>query len=259
MPRFRLVRPVAVAALVLAAGLAAFQAWANNSDALWQVVDGQCVAHARDGDGPQPCLAVNPSPDAAYAVLKDHRGVAQLLLIPTRRVSGIDDPFILDGAAPNYWAHAWDERTRLTPLLGRPPSDDEVVLTINSIWGRSQNQLHIHIDCLRADIRDALERHRREIGPTWKPFPEPLSGHSYWAMRVDRDNLPGDNPFRLLADGIPQAKAEMGQYTLAVVAPKFDDKPGFVLLADRADPSRGDRGHAEELQDTACHLIGTAH
>ena len=33
---------------------------------------------------------------------------------------------------------------------------DDISLAVNSVYGRSQNQLHIHIDCVRSDVRNAL-------------------------------------------------------------------------------------------------------
>jgi CDP-diacylglycerol pyrophosphatase len=46
----------------------------------------------------------------------------------------------------------------------------------------------------------------------------------------------------------------MGLETLVVVGTYLrDGKPGFVLLASRADPATGNPGAGEELQDhTAC-------
>ena len=45
-----------------------------------------------------------------FVVLKDIRGVAQFLLIPTARIGGIEDPAILAPDATNYWDAAWRAR-----------------------------------------------------------------------------------------------------------------------------------------------------
>ena len=58
--------------------------------------------------------------------------------------------------------------------------------------------------------------------------------------------------FRLLADGIPGAKEEMGFWSLAAVGATLSGRPGFILLADRAELTAG--GHAEDLQDHACEI-----
>src|SRR5262249_59391119 len=45
------------------------------------------------------------------------------------------------------------------------------------------NQLHIHIDCIRADVRAAIGRNQAKISFSWAPFPEILAGHHYMAIR----------------------------------------------------------------------------
>src|SRR6185369_11331156 len=113
---------------------------------------------------------------------------------------------------------------------------------------RSQNQLHIHIDCVRADVRDAVNRRIADVGLDWAPFPEPLMGHPYQAMFVDGETLDAANPVQLLANRVD----DMGLETLVVVGAYLPDgRPGFVLLASRADPATGNPGAGEELQDHA--------
>ena len=74
-------------------------------------------------------------------------------------------------------------------------------------------------------------------------------------MRVTGPTLFGHNPFKLLAWGVPGARADMGQHTLVVVGMVFGGRvPGFILLDDRADPAHGDWGSGEELQDHGCAL-----
>jgi CDP-diacylglycerol pyrophosphatase len=134
---------------------------------------------------------------------------------------------------------------------------------VNSQYGRSQNQLHIHVDCIRADVRAALQANLDHIGPAWAPFDpvvagrELLSGRHYEAMRIAGDDLAGRNPFRLLADDDPVARTGMGLETLFAAPVTFaDGAPGFVLLADRASP--GDAASAEELQDHDCGVLKAA-
>ena len=58
------------------------------------------------------------------------------------------------------------------------------------------------------------------------------------------------NPFVLLADGMPGARADMGINTLVVVgATEVRGGPGFIVLADRADGETGDFAGGEALQD----------
>jgi CDP-diacylglycerol pyrophosphatase len=185
-----------------------------------------------------------------YAVLKDLVGATQFLLIPTERIAGIESPALLEPDAPNYFAAAWDAKSFVDARAGLAIPRDWMSLAINSAVARSQNQLHIHIDCVRSDIRETVNRRIADVGPDWAPFPEPLSGHPYLAMTVEGDTLAAANPLRLLANQTD----DMGLETLVVVGAYLSDgRPGFVLLASRADPAAGNPGAGEELQDhTTC-------
>jgi CDP-diacylglycerol pyrophosphatase len=191
--------------------------------------------------------------DHGFVLLKDRDGATQILLMPTAKITGIESRVILLPDATNYFADAWLAVPRLNPLVHRDLPRDDVSLAINSISGRSQNQLHIHIDCIDATVRDTLHQLASEIGDQWAPLSEKLAGHQYLAMRAFGEQI-DKNPFRLLADGVPGAAADMAHQTLVVTGMVMPDgSPGFILLTDHADPTTGDRGSGEELQDHACH------
>jgi CDP-diacylglycerol pyrophosphatase len=240
-------------AAALAALVAPWPAQAQNPNALWQIVHGQCVPDQRQHGDPKPCAKV--ALHSGYAILKDRNGATQFLLIPTDPVSGIESHALLAPRAINYFAKAWQARSLVESVLGHGMPRDTLSLAINSEFARSQNQLHIHIDCVRADVRDTLSREAASLGGRWARLKTPLAGHDYRALRVTGTSLAGHDPFRLLASGVPEARAAMGQYTLAVVGMRFSgNAPGFVILEDRADPGQGDKAGSEELQDHACVL-----
>jgi CDP-diacylglycerol pyrophosphatase len=242
-------------ALGLLAGLLSRDAaaQASNPNVLWQIVHDQCVPDQQQHGDPKPCAEVDFA--GGYAVLKDIKGATQFLLIPTTSVGGIEDPSLLAPLARNYFAEAWQARGFVEQALGHAMPRDMLSLAINSASGRTQNQLHIHIDCIRADVRDALLRERPNIGWRWTVLKTPLAGHQYRARRVTGPTLFGHNPFKLLAWGVPGARADMGQHTLVVVGMVFGGRvPGFILLDDHADLAHGDWGSGEELQDHACAL-----
>jgi CDP-diacylglycerol pyrophosphatase len=246
--------PLLVLALALVA-LSAVRGIAADPDALWKIVHDRCVPNEEKTGQPAPCALVDLDGGAGrgYAVLKDLVGVAQFLLIPTSRLGGIESPELLAPDAPNYWDAAWQARRYVESRVRRPLARDEVGLAINSASGRTQAQLHIHVDCLRQEVREMLRAHAGEIGPDWSTPILPLDGHRYRAMRIDGD-APGDaNPFKLLADGVPGARESMGSQTLVVVGASFGDGgDGFYLLADRVDLLAGDRASGEELLDHDC-------
>ncbi len=181
-------------------------------------------------------------------------GATQLLLIPTDRITGIEAPELLSPGARNYWQDAWSVRPLFERRAGPTPRED-LGLAINSRYGRSQNQLHIHIDCVRTDVRDTLKARETQIGTAWAPFNVDLAGHRYRVRRVDGADLRGANPFVLLAQDA-QARADMGRETLVVLGATFQGgKPGFILLSDHADLLAGDIGHGEDLLDPACKVL----
>jgi CDP-diacylglycerol pyrophosphatase len=114
---------------------------------------------------PKPCAEVNLA--GGFAILKDISGATQYLLIPTSEIGGIEDPSLLASLARNYFADAWQARGFVEKVLGHAMPRDTLSLAINSASGRTQDQLHIHIDCIRADVRDALLSERPNIGWRW--------------------------------------------------------------------------------------------
>jgi CDP-diacylglycerol pyrophosphatase len=245
----------AVAVIAAALLLRGATARVFDPNALWKIVHGKCVPNQELHGDPKPCAEVNLKDGVAhgYAVLKDIRGRTQYLVIPTARIVGIESPELQAPDATNYFAAAWEARSFVEQALGRDLPRDNVGLAVNSVLSRSQSQLHIHVDCMRADVRATLARLRSSIGGTWAALSEPLGGHPYWAMRVMGPTLDGHNPFKLLADGIPRARANMKWRTLVVVGMQFDgDAPGFVLLTDRVNPLLLDIAAGARLEDHTC-------
>src|ERR1700682_6094763 len=226
-------------------------------DALWEVIHNVCVPGQSQLHDPKPCLQVdlNGGIESGFAILRDPRGGTQFLLIPTTRISGIESPIVRRPNAPNYFADAWEARTYINEALHRTLPRDGVGLAINSAVSRSQDQLHIHFSCIRADVLQALHKNEERIGDHWAPFNVSFSGHRYEAMWVTGEHLSPHNPFSLLAASLPDAARDMGNRTLAVIGlTRADGTKGFVILADQANKKRDDLAYGEELLDHACHI-----
>lgn len=220
-------------------------------DALAKIVEGKCVPDEQTSNNPAPCKLVDLK--GRYAVLKDLVGKSQYLLIPTDKVAGIESPDIEKSDAPNYFEDAWEARTFVSQSLGRDMPRDDIGLAINSEKGRTQNQLHIHVDCMQPDVVRTLAADAAAIGQNWAPLPGPLAGHPYQAMKLESADLTGINPFALLQNGVPAAGADMGDETLILVGATFSDgKAGFYLLSDRVGAAPGDLASSEELEDHDC-------
>lgn len=237
------------AAGLLVGGLACARmvAAAHSPNVLWHIVHEQCVVHA----GGTPCEETDTH--AGYAVLKDRVGIGQYLLIPTQRITGMEDPAIMRGDAPDYFAYAWRQTARFNHRLSHSLPAEDMSLAINSVYGRSQNQLHIHVDCIRPDVRAALRQAVWRLGPDWAALP--LHGHAYRARLVRSPDLSGVRPFALLAQDMADPAREMGRHTLVIAGIRqADGKPGFVILDDHVDLVHGDRASGEELQDHTCRI-----
>jgi CDP-diacylglycerol pyrophosphatase len=246
-------RGIEYGAILAASVLALLPASAfADPNALWNIVHGECVPRFEAGEGPKPCEKVDLDGGVAggVAILKDLVGVAQMLAIPTQRITGIEDPQMLAPDAPPVFAVAWSAKALVEARLGRTLPRESVGLAINSKWARSQNQLHVHVDCVAIPVMKALADYRSALDGEWRPMSVALQGRVYFARRVDSADLRDVAPLKLLADGLRGAREQMGVYSLAAIGAVFDGTPGFVLLADEFSLEGG--GHAEDLEDHDC-------
>jgi CDP-diacylglycerol pyrophosphatase len=256
---FGFVRAIRFQATLALAALALSSAPARaDPNALWRIVHDECVPHIEAGLGPKPCERVDLAGGVAegVAILKDLVGLSQMLAIPTRRITGIEDPQMLAHDAPPVFADAWGAKDLVEARLGRALPREAVGLAINSKWARSQDQLHVHVDCVAVPVAKALAEYASALDGQWRAMTVPLQGRVYFARRVDSADLRDVAPLKLLADGLEGARAQMGAYSLAAIGATFDGRPGFVLLADQFSLEGG--GHAEDLQDHDCLIAHSA-
>lgn len=247
----------AVATFLLGAASSAQDGLPRN--ALWEVVHDVCVPGQSAQGNPKPCLKVDfdEGIEKGFAILKDPRGVAHFLLVPTVQISGIESPSILGPAATNYFAHAWEARQFIDTALGKSLPRDGNGLAINSAVSRSQDQLHIHIACVYPSVLEDLQKNQAQIGHQWAPFNVSVLGRYYEAIWLSGENLGPNNPFRLLAE-MPGAAQDMGDYTLVVIGlTRLDGTKGFILLAGRVKRGSGDLANGEELLDQSCKIAAS--
>jgi CDP-diacylglycerol pyrophosphatase len=187
-------------------------------DALWDI-----ITHCLDSSIPDYCLQCrSPKTDTPCAVDKDCKdtlsvwdesqdfvlirdrkmcgcpeGFVHSLVIPKKKVSGMEDPQRPDG----IWLFAWNNAKKLI--------DDEkaITLVVNPSRQRSQDQLHVHVLRLKTDAR----RH----------FSEPFTSHiqnlnDVW--QAARQNA---------------TAASLDDYGVLVAA---DPAEGFVVLIDGNSP-----------------------
>lgn len=242
----RFLLSTACLAILIALG---WKALFPDPNALWFILETRCRGRQVEM---HPCVKVDRALE--YVVLKDRKGDRHYLLLPTRKISGIESEEILAEDTPNYFELAWENRGFLSNDLSSPLTDDQIMLAINSQVGRTQNQLHIHISCVKHKLREMIEKGRSNILQTWQPFPGGLEGHEYWARKVTRSQFKDVGAFRLLATGMPISESGMGRFSLAMLEVGGD----IVLLATERDLFDLNLASAEELQDHECTISKSA-
>ncbi len=246
-------RRLTIAAFICAAAAAIGAATAAaDRGALWMVVHGLCVTDEMRIHSPAPCVEVNlaSGEETGWAILKDLFGKTQFLLIPTRRLAGVESPLVGTSALPNYWRAAWSARGLVSERAKKELPRDAIGMAINAANARTQDQLHIHLDCIRADVREALMSPAAKITTQWADLR--LGGRTYRARRIEGAE-PAPDPFALLAADARASGQQMEEETLAVIGAKLaDGKDGFILLSDRS--ATAGVAHAESLLDHTCAL-----
>lgn len=224
-------------------------AMAENRNALRDIVEDQCLVHWLQAHSAGPCLRVElPEPTGAsngYAVLADRKGGAHFLVIPTRIISGIESRELQEAGTPNYFDEAWSARAELAGAVGTALPRQLIGMAVNSRTARSQDQLHIHVECLQSVIHASLQASADRLSDLWSPIEIP--GWHLLARRVLSESLGSADPFKLLAAGLVGAQNSLGDYSLLVAGMNFQAGPGFAVLA-------GTGPGTERLLDSTCAL-----
>jgi CDP-diacylglycerol pyrophosphatase len=225
----------------------------SGPNALWIIVSQRCVPDEEQHGLPAPCTVVDRT--GSYAILKDIRGKSQYLLIPTTPVRGIETPALLEPGAPPYFAFAWSHRQLVSTALNRKLPDDAVGLAINPIHARTQEQLHIHIDCVAPTVRQQLTLHANQIGAQWTSIE--WRGRTFHVLKMPAAKLRTTNLFRLVDDTVAGARDDMGGETIFVTgaARRPGSDPGVYIVEGNFDTSGQARWAAEDLLDHSCGIL----
>lgn len=206
-------------------------------DVLWKLT--QCCT--RDLTSNKGCKEYDPV--NRYVIIKDNAVTKPqaYLLIPTEKVTGIDDKRIFKAPYVNLWANAWDRSERYPGW-----ADRRIGLAINSAHSRTQDQLHVHISCIDARVARTLdERESQEGGDATYTLQLPPANNTY-TVTMRNDLTDKESPF-WIAREIDRGEA-MGNKSVAVVKSKEAGRY-FVLTTFYKD---GKGGSAEELLDQRC-------
>ena len=217
---------------------------------LRQVTVGLCVPDARLTGSALPCRQVVANP--GFAVLRAPGERQHFILVPLRPLRGLESPALWQPGQPNWFGLAWRQRWYLSAWGPAPVADDLIGLALNAPSGRSQDQLHVHLACVRPAIRRQLWRLAPELDERWRTLPVSLAGGRYQARRLSEAQLLATDFFAALAAHPPYPLPDP-RLSLAVVAlPSSAASRTFLLLAGRAGSQPGDQGSAERLLAPDC-------
>ena len=224
----------AVASLVVSTAFATFAIGLDRM-VLWQV-ERACLADFKLTGTPFPCLEVDLSggDERGNVVLRPPL-LDDTILAPTRKITGIEDPFLQSPGVPNYFDAAWRARTFLKGADGQAPERDAIALVVNSAAVRGQDQLHIHVGCLLLYARRTLEAAAPKIPMgEWAQI-GPVAPHTmFWAYRIPGTDLASVNPFRLAAEALAGKAGGSGDLTVVVAGVRVDSDDEFLVLASYA-------------------------
>lgn len=234
-------------ALVLCA-TGAFAFWDRN--ALWRTVQ-SCKVDLKTLGLAFPCLHVASDPDKSESTVVIRAPLEQthIIVVPTHRVPGLESPVLLRPESGAYWRAAWDARHYVASAHPRPLRLADIGIAANSQETRSQDQFHIHADCVSSRVRADLSAHAGGIGPAWKLLPFTVAGHRYYGRQIAAAQLAAFNPLGSLVDAIPALRERMDVTGFAILPAQSPDAQ-LTLLAN-ASPQVA----MEDVLDHACRGV----
>jgi len=240
----------AVFVLLAVAGLAVMK----DRHALRRIAEA-CVADARWTGSPFPCMRVDP-PDAGgggYVIFRPPL-LHDTVLVPTQKIIGVEDPSLDSSDVPNYFADAWRARAIVSGPDGEAPPRDRQLLIVNSSLRRTQDQLHIHMGCLRPEARRSLTAVARRLPVgVWRLVPAVVPHQPFWVLRLGRADLEGVDPFRLAHRSFAGVVDDLSQLTVAVAGATVAGEDDLLILASYAHaPGSWWPVGADDLLDSRC-------
>lgn len=221
-----------------------------NSDKLWQTINQQCIPQFKNGNLQSPCIKVDQI--HRYVIYKDIKGPLHDLLLPLDKISGIESPILQQKNTENYFMRAWQNRDLFIKSANKPINEQFLSLAINSKYGRTQEQLHIHLACLKPDVYQTIKENEHAITANWQPLKERINSHQYIAIKVPASDINKISPFNYLEKYVAEQGDNIAYYGLAMTP--STQKNEFILLASRLKLLDFNLGSAGAIQDYQCKL-----
>ena len=217
---------------------------------LWEQVK-KCSINQRELHKPYPCVYVDI--DNKY-VIANGSEPGDYLLLPTDQISGIESHQISRLNSRNYWQYAWNKAIDKDYIRSKAPQvkfPEQIGLAINSPQARHQDQLYIHLSCIKKTVSDELDKAEKNSEITDRFQSQTyvyLENQNYSVRFLDNDSLSNsNNPFLLVKEFVGEKK--MGYQSIAVVGRK---QRGFYVLKAESDAQNAYKAAAEKLLDEDC-------
>jgi CDP-diacylglycerol pyrophosphatase len=109
-----------------------------------------------------------------------------------------------------------------------------VGLAINSDLTRSQDQLHIHAECIKPRILATVRAQSAGLTDVWQPLPGLIDRSRFFARVASRDEITSGNLFTSLTQ-LPGTGGHLSGVTAAVISQNDADEKGvFIVLGSRS-------------------------
>ncbi|MFO1025047.1 MAG: CDP-diacylglycerol diphosphatase [Acetobacteraceae bacterium] len=213
-----------------------------------KVLATQCCTQSPFGDS--HCL--HYSQNNKFVTVKD-AAVSKpfgYLILPSIAVTGIEQTSVTEAdPVAEFWQYGWDQG--MNYYLKKPAS--HTALAINSLKGRDQDQLHIHISCVLQSVATQLAGTAQISANPTQPTALTLGPHGNQYEVITLTSLTGDNsPFKIL-EKFPHAAGHIADQSIAIIG--TGKNPPYYMAVTYA--SGKNPGAAEELLDqtTACGSV----
>lgn len=207
-------------------------AWSHavaDPDALKKAIQEACLGKTVDK---AKCLAVE---DGAV-VFRTQKPPYHYLLVPINHIAGIESPEFWQNDYPSWFTKAWKLRHLSAPWMGTNKTNSDVAIALNSKLRRTQDQLHIHMNCVRPEVIDVL----KDVPQHWTTVV--LQNRDYQAIKLPGANLPDSLNTKLL-NLFPDIATKFDRQTLFAV----QIGENVVFLRGEYDPKDQYSGCAQDL------------
>ncbi|EPV8692789.1 TPA: CDP-diacylglycerol diphosphatase [Pseudomonas aeruginosa] len=193
------------------------------------------------------CLKVDV--DNSYYIFKDRKGKFHNLLVPMEKISGIESGRLYFNGS-NFFYNAWRDRS----LLKLEGVKDETIygMAINSRYGRSQDQLHIHFSCLKPSMHKLLSEKNKGLYGQWTKLSLEKEGQEFDFVKISYFDFKSGAVFPLVFGFSVNNKISLERIGVGVVVWGGDV---FVLIRV-ADLGRFEFASVGDILDYSCSLAG---